>query len=263
MTDRVYPSAKPAANGTTTAAAAVSNKANGGAPTFPATKAQLYNTTRPLYRPQPPPRRRSGRSCCCRCCLWTTFTILLIILLAAIAGAVVWVLYRPHRPSFSVSSFQVSQFNITSSSQDSQLNSKFNLTVSARNPNGKIIFLYDPITVSITSDGVDIGDGSFPGFVHGKKNTTTLRTVITSAGQSLDSTAVNSLKNKKSLPLKIKLDTKVKVKIGSLKTTKVGIRVSCDGIKTALPTGKSATTATTSDAKCKVDLRIKIWKWTV
>ncbi|KAA8540288.1 hypothetical protein F0562_024149 [Nyssa sinensis] len=245
MADRIYPSAKPATNGTTIAAS--------GNSAFPATKAQSYNATRPAYRPQPRPRR--SRSCCCSCCLWITFTIILLLLLAAIAGVVLWVLYRPHRPTFSVPSVQVSQFNLTSSSQ---LTSKFNLAVTIRNPNKKLVFFYEPITVSVTADGVDVGDGSLPAFVHDTKNTTTLKTTVTSTGQSMDSTSVSvlksDLKNKNSLPLKIQFDTKVKVKIGALKTKKVPVRVICNGIKATVPTGKSPTTATTTDAKCVVSL---------
>ena len=251
MTDRVYPSAKP----TNGAAALVGN------PSFPATKAQLYNASRPAYRPQPP--RRSRRSCFCACCLWTTLTVLLLLLLAAVAGAVLWVLYRPHRPNFTLSSLQISQFNLTSSSK---LTSKFNLTIVARNPNKKLKFFYDPIGVSITASGVPLGDGSIPAFVHFTKNTTTLRTIISSTGESVDSTQISilksDLKNKKSLPLKIQLDTKVRVKIGGFKTKKVRVRVRCDGVNAAVPTGKTPSTASTANAKCKVDLRIKIWKWT-
>ncbi|KAL3511684.1 hypothetical protein ACH5RR_024401 [Cinchona calisaya] len=257
--EKVHPSFKPpAANGTTATAA------NGrGNPTFPPTKAQLYNTTRPVYRPQPPSKRRHSRSCCCSCCLWTTLFIIVLLILVVITGAVLWVLYRPHRPTFTVSSLQLSQFNITSTG----VASKFNFTLTARNPNKKIEFLYDPINVSILSDGADIGDGSFPGFEHGTKNTTTLTSVISSSGRTLDSSQISTLqsdlKNQKSLPLKIQLNTKVKVKIGGLKTKKVGIRVSCDGIKVTVPTGKTPSSATTSNVKCNVDLRIKIWKWTV
>lgn len=261
MADRVYPAAKPAAaaNGTAAPATAVNGGSN---PAFPANKAQLYNATRPTYRPVPPPRRKHRRSCCCCCCLFITFFIVTIILLAAIAGAIFWVLYRPQRPSFSVSTLQVSQFNLTST----KLASKFNLTVIARNPNKKISFFYDPINISFNSDDIDIGDGSFPAFKHDTKGTTTLKTVVSSSGKNLDDSAISTLrsgmKNKKTLPLEIKLDTKVKVKVGSLKTKKVGIRVKCDGIKITVPSGKTPTKATTSDVKCKVDLRIKIWKWT-
>ncbi|XP_055825137.1 NDR1/HIN1-like protein 13 [Solanum dulcamara] len=262
MADRVYPAAKPAAaNGT--AAPAPAAAVNGGAnQAFPANKAQLYNAARPTYRPMPPPKRKHRRSCCCCCCLFITFFIVIVILLAAIAGAIFWVLYRPQRPSFSVSTLQVSQFNLTST----KLASKFNLTVVARNPNKKISFFYDPINISFSSDDVDIGDGSLPAFMHDTKNTTMLRTVVSSSSKNLDDSAISNLKSKlkkkNTLPLEIKLDTKVKVKVGSLKTKKVGIRVKCDGIKITIPSGKTPTKATTSGVTCKVDLRIKIWKWT-
>ncbi|XWS12077.1 hypothetical protein CRYUN_Cryun37aG0059500 [Craigia yunnanensis] len=255
MTDRVYPSSKQATNGT-----APTTNAN---PSFPATKAQLYGASRPLYRPQAN-RHRYRRSCCCSCCLWTTVAILLLILLAAIAGAILYVLYSPHRPTFTVSSLKVSTLNITSASK---LITNINLNVKTKNPNKKLVYIYDPITISLfTNDDIDVGDGSFGSFEHVTKNTTLLKAAITSSNQELDDTSAGklktALKGKNGLPLKIKLDTKVKVKIGELKTPKLGIRVICDGIKATVPKGKSATTASTSNAKCKVDLRIKIWNWT-
>ncbi|KAF3450605.1 hypothetical protein FNV43_RR06694 [Rhamnella rubrinervis] len=251
MTDRVYPSAKPAVNG------AAKGAAN---PAFPATKAQLYSNTRPAYRPQPNRRRRSRL---CSCCLWLTLVILLLLVFAAIAGAILYVLYRPQRPSFSVTSLKLSTLNLTSSSR---LNSRFDIIVTARNPNKKLVYMYNPMTLSIYSDDVDIGDGVIPSFVHGKKNTTVLKTKIASTAKELDSSAASSLrkglKSKSGLPLKVRLDTKVKVKADGLKTPKVRVRVSCDGIRVTPPTGKTPATASTSNAKCKVDVRIKIWKWT-
>ncbi|KAF5466445.1 hypothetical protein F2P56_016371 [Juglans regia] len=253
MTDRVYPSSKPATNGAAPAP-------NG---TFPATKSQLYGATRPAYRPQPHHRRRHGRSCWCSCCLWLTLTFLFLILLVAIAGAIFYVVYRPHRPSFSVTSLKVSYLNVTSSST---LNSKFDLSVAAENPNKKLVYTYDPIAISILSNDIDIGEGTVPSFVHGKKNTTLLKSAITSSGRQLDSDSASTLKtdvkSKNSLSLKIELDTKVKAKMGGFNSPKIGIRVSCDGIKATVPTGKTAVTASTSNSKCEVDIRIKIWKWT-
>jgi hypothetical protein len=255
MADRVYPAAKPNTNGT------AGTGANNGA--FPATKAQLYGATRPAYRPQPHHRRRHGRSCCCSCCLWLTLLLILLIFIVAIVGAVFYVLYRPHRPSFSVTSLKLSYLNVTSSSM---LNSKFDLSITAVNPNKKLVFIYNPITISILTNDIDIGDGTVPSFVHGKKNTTLLKAAITSSGGALDSASVSTLKtdmkSKNGLPLKIKLDTKVKAKMGGFKTPNIGIRVSCDGITATLPTGKTEATASTAGAKCKVDVRVKIWKWT-
>ncbi|XP_076881211.1 NDR1/HIN1-like protein 13 [Bidens hawaiensis] len=255
MSEKIHPK-QPTGLTTTTG---ITTTAAGGNPN----KAQIYNSTRPVYRPQP---RRSRRSCCCSLCLWLTFTLLILIILAAVAGGVFYVLYRPHHPSFTVSSLQVSQFNLTASNQ---LHTKFNFTVTARNPNKKIEFDFNPVSVSIDSDRVDVGDGTIPAFVMPKKNTTRLKAVVSRSVQ-LDSNNNNDnnklksdLKNKKSIPLTIQLDTKVKVKIGSLKTKKVPIRVVCDGIRVTAPSGNATTTASTAGVKCKVDLRIKIWKWTV
>ncbi|KAL3824452.1 hypothetical protein ACJIZ3_020481 [Penstemon smallii] len=261
MADRVYPSAaKPITNGGGAPAVA-----NGGAnPAFPANKAQLYNAARPAYRPQPPPRRRHRRGCCCSCCLWTTLLILFILLLVAITGAVFYVLYRPHRPSFSVASLQLSRFNLT----DTSITSNFNFTLTARNRNKKITFYYDAIAVKFLSGDVDIGDGTFPGFTHSKNNVTTLRAVVSSSNSSpipkgADISHLRSSLRSRNLPVKIQLDTKVKAKAGKIETKKLRIRVTCDGIKISVPTGKTASVATTSNVKCKVDPRIKIIKWTV
>ncbi|KAL1345099.1 hypothetical protein HN51_018888 [Arachis hypogaea] len=255
MTDRVYPSAKPAANG---------GAAAGANPAFPATKAQLYGATRPTYRPQPLHHRRSRRSCCCRFCFWLILIVLILLLLIGIAGVVVYVLYRPHRPDFTVTSLTLSYLNLTASST---LSSKFAISVTATNPNKHISFSYDPTSVSILSGDIDVGDGTVPAFDHGKKNTTVLKTTISSSGQALQSDDAaklkSSMKSKSGLPLQVKLETKVKAVMGNLKTPKVRIRVSCEGIKATLPSGKKPATASTSNAKCNVDVRFKIWKWTV
>ncbi|XP_030526193.1 NDR1/HIN1-like protein 6 [Rhodamnia argentea] len=256
MTDRVFSSTKP------TAANGAGATANGS---FPTTKGQLYGgAARSTYRPQPEKRsHRRGR--CCRCCLWTTVAFLVLLFLIAVAAAVFYVLYRPHLPTFTVTSFKVSYINVTSSS--STVNSKFDLTVSARNPNSKLVYIYSPISVLVLGgDGdVPLGDATIPSFVHGKKNTTVLKASIGSNGKEVDSSSASSLKSglksKNGLALKIRLDTKVKVKIGGLKTPRLGIRVTCVGIRATAPA--AGTPAATGNAKCKVDTRVRIWHWTL
>ncbi|XP_057978457.1 NDR1/HIN1-like protein 10 [Malania oleifera] len=257
MADKVHPSAKPKpiqGGGGQTQNGTIS-------PSFPAPKSQLYGATRPNYHPRPEPRR-SRRSCCCRCCIWLTVFIVFLIVILAVLGLLFWLFFRPAVPTFSVSTFRTSQFNITSSSK---LAAKFNLTVNARNPNKKLVFYYDPIAISIKSKGVSVGVGAFPAFVHETKNTTVLKATISSGGQTLDDASAGSLKSdlksKNGLPLEVQLDTKVRVKVVGVKTRKVPIRVSCDGIRATVPTGKSSA-AKTSHVNCKVDFRIKIWKWT-
>ncbi|KAH0468456.1 hypothetical protein IEQ34_003489 [Dendrobium chrysotoxum] len=260
MADRVYPSAKPNPNPPQSAANGGATATNGGGgtqPSFPPTKSQLYN--RPMYRPQAPAKRRRTRRGCCRsCCCWLVLILISLIILAALAGGIFYILYRPQRPNFSVSSVQLTTLNVSASNQ---VTSKLNIAVTARNPNKKIVFVYDPISISVTSDGADFGDGSFPGFVHQKKNTTVMRTTATSSGQSVDPSVAVTLK-KSTVNLDIDLETKAGVKLGGLKTKKMKIRVHCAGIRVAVPKGKKTSSPSTPDVSCKVKLRFKIWKWT-
>ncbi|KAJ9183582.1 hypothetical protein P3X46_007415 [Hevea brasiliensis] len=269
MSDRVFPSSKPAANGTATNPNATAT-AN---PTAPSNKSHLINpTARPPYRPQPHSRRyrsRSGRSICCCCFFWSFIILLLLILLAAIAGAALYIIYRPHRPTFSIPSLRIHRLNLTTSadSSSSHLSTLLNLTIISKNPNSHLTLFYDSLTISSFSNDVFLGNGTLPAYSLSTKNETSFRNVVISGSNELDADSVNSLrsdlkKQSGGVTLKIQLDAKVKVKMGGLKTKKVGIRVTCEGIKGAVPKGKSPTAVVTTGSKCKVDLRIKIWKWT-
>ena len=105
-----------------------------------------------------------------------------------------------------------------------------------------------------------------PAFVSNSQNETTFKAVVVTTSSDLDAETVNNLrpdlKKKNGILLKVKMDTRVTVKMDELKSKKVGIRVTCDGIKGVVPKGKSPSVANVSGANCKVDLRIKIWKWT-
>ncbi|KAJ4708201.1 Late embryogenesis abundant (LEA) hydroxyproline-rich glycoprotein family [Melia azedarach] len=228
MSDRVFPASKPAANST--------------APPPPA-KPPL----RPPYRPQPHARRhhRPRRNYCCCCCFWTVLIVLILALLAAIAATALYVLYRPHRPSFSIPSLRTHRLNLTSSADSSSnhLATLFNLTVTSKNPNSHITFSYDPFVISaLSSNDVFLGNGTVPGFFSDKKNQTVFKNVVVSGSSDLDTDSVTSLKSdlkkKSGVSLKIQLDTKVKVKLGKLKSKKVGIRVTCEGIKGEVPKGQ-------------------------
>ncbi|XP_054798884.1 NDR1/HIN1-like protein 13 [Prosopis cineraria] len=256
MTDRVHPSSKPAVAG-----------ANGATSSNPApAKSQLYNPTRPMFRPsQYNRRRRSGRSGCCCCCFWSVIVLLAVVLLAAIVGAVLYVLYRPHRPQFSITNLRIARMKLaTSTDSSSHLSSLLNLTLIANNPNNHLVFSYEPFTVTAFYDSVPIGNGSIPAFTSDKNNQSSLRAVL-SDSRDLDTDSLTSLRSglKKSngFPVVIQMDTKVKLKMEWLKSKRVGIRVTCDGINGKVPAGKTPSVASVTDSVCKVDLRIKIWKF--
>lgn len=256
------PSSKPNGNGAINGA--VTTNGNPGP-----VKSQLYNPNRQVYRPQSQHNRRhrSNRNLCCCCCFWTILTALAVAFLAAIVGAALYVLYRPHRPEFSITNLRIAKMNLTTSADSpSHLTTLFNLTLIAKNPNNHLIFFYEPFTVSTFSDSVFIGNGSLPAFDSDKNNQTSLRAVL-SGSQDLDTESLTSLrsglKKKKGFPVVIQMDTKVKMKMEWLKSKKVGIRVTCEGIRGTIPAGKKPSVASVINSECKVDLRIKIWKFSI
>ncbi|XP_016484251.1 NDR1/HIN1-like protein 6 [Nicotiana tabacum] len=268
MTDRVHPSAK--SNGTTTATNPTATIAK--PPQFRPVKNQMYNPNRIPYRPTPTAyhrhnrRRCSCRRCFCLSCFWSLLIICTLLLLAAIAGASFYFLFRPKPPTFSVSSLKITQFKLITSSDDAtRLSTKLNLTLSAKNPNKKLIYNYDDISMTLQSNNVVLANGSFHGFSNGPNNVTIIHSTLSMASEVLDADSVTSLKpdlkRKHGLPLKIFLDTTVVAKMDKLKSKRVGIRVTCEGIHGVIPKGKAPTVASITNAKCKADLRMKIFKW--
>ncbi|KAE8698427.1 hypothetical protein F3Y22_tig00110597pilonHSYRG00164 [Hibiscus syriacus] len=205
MSDKIPPSkptattaATPPAKGATVGIAATKPPTtNGGTKT-----SHLYNpTSRPPYRPQPYNRRQHNRPqrnyCCCFCC-WSILVILVLVLLGAITGTVLYVLYRPQRPSFTLDSLRIHRLNLTTSahSSSSHLSTLFNLTLSSKNPNSYLSFSYDPFVVSCVSSNSDafLGHGALPAFVSDRKNDTTFKGVVVTTSSDLDVDTVNSLR---------------------------------------------------------------------
>ncbi|KAK7381757.1 hypothetical protein VNO80_00304 [Phaseolus coccineus] len=245
MTDRVHPSAKTTK------------------PTFPPTKSQLAGANRPTYRPQPP-RRRSSRGCASTLCCYLLLILLFLLLLIGGAGTVFYFLYHPQRPSFSVTSLKLSYFNLTS---PSTFKAKFDLTLSTTNPNDKILFSYDPTSVSLLYADATLATATIPSFLHHQRNTTVLEAYVTSTEEEVQTDTVTELKrstkSKSEVALKVKLETKVEAQMGVLRTPGVGITVLCDNIAVTLPDGEKPASASVENTACEVDVRFKVWKWTV
>ncbi|VVB09046.1 unnamed protein product [Arabis nemorensis] len=218
-------------------------------------------------------QRPSCRRICCCCCFWSILILLITILIASLVAIGLYVLYHPRPPSFSVPSLRIHRFNLTTAadSSASHLSSLFNLTLITKNPNSHFTYNYEPFSVSVVTDPDEIflGNGTVPAFSSGEKNLTSFRAIVVTSTEAREldvgeiSGLKSDLKRKNGLDLKIVMDTKVEIRMGKLKSKRVGIRVSCSEIKGTVPKGKAAPAmASTDKSKCKVDLRIKIWNWT-
>ncbi|KAG9157037.1 hypothetical protein Leryth_009078 [Lithospermum erythrorhizon] len=240
----------------------------------PPPKAPPHTTSRHPYRPTPAYlawlAAVAASSFCFLCICWTLLFLIFILLLSCIASTILYFLYNPKRPSFSISSLKISQFNLTTTPLDesTRLSTKLNLTLSCKNPNKKVVFFYDPISINIYSmhNEILLANGSFPEFTSIENNVTIIHTTLAMSNQVMDADSVrvlrSDLKKKSGVPIKLVVETKVKVKMDKIKVRKFDIVVTCEGIHGQMPKGKIAGTATTTKAKCKVDPKFKIWKVT-
>lgn len=250
---------------------------------------------RPIYRPQqgPAKRGRGGRSCpfsCCCCFFWTVLVILLLAFIAAVVGGAFYLLYRPHRPAFTLTVARVTKLSVSSTATAPAVTDAIDVTLTARNPNKKLVYFYDDFTVTAATaaNAVPLGDASVSGFAHEAGNITVIKATVSASALAIDPTASSDIKKSGEFPITVDLETKAGVKVGGLKTKKIGIRVHCDGIKVTAPAppppakkkklAKAAADApapaAVDDAPappapaatvarvCQVRIRVKIWKWT-
>ena len=262
---------------------------------------------RPIYRPQAPPKGRrggGGRSCrfsCCCCFFWVVLVLLLLAFVAAVTGGAFYLLYRPHRPAFTLSVARVNKLSLSNSATAPALTDSIDFTLTAKNPNKKLVYLYDDFTVTsaTAANGVPLGEASVPGFAHEAGNITVIKATVSASALGVDPAGASSdIKKSGNFAITLDLETKAGVRVGGLKTKKIGIQVHCDGIKVAAPAptpapakkkGVKLTVAkapapaavveapapaaavddaiappavTTVARVCQVRIRVKIWKWT-
>jgi hypothetical protein len=183
-----------------------------------------HRRTIPVMHSRPPKRR----SCCCKCFCWTISLLLLLVIIIGIAVGILFLVFRPKLPNFSVDKLQITQFNISS---DDSLYSTFDVTVTATNPNKKIGIYYEGGSqISGWYTDTQLCEGALPKFYQGHRNTTVLILALT--GQTQNATnLVNELNQQKqetgNIPLSLKVNQPVRIKLGKLKLFKIKFRVRC------------------------------------
>jgi hypothetical protein len=220
-------------NGKPTPQPAAAGNGSGGPP-------KMYQ--RPIYRPQQgAAKRRRGRSCpfsCCCCFFWAVLVILLLAFIAAVVGGAFYLLYRPHRPAFTLSVARVTKLSLSSSATAPTLTDAVDFTLTAKNPNKKLVFFYDDFTVTAATaaNAVPLGEATVPGFAHEAGSISVVNGTVSASALTVDPAAASSdIKKSGSFPITLDLETKAGVKVGGLKTKKIGIQVHCDGVKVTAP----------------------------
>lgn len=194
-----------------------------------------------VYRVPPPDnarrydqytRRKQHRNRCCCCFCWFIGLIFILIVLLGITAGVLYLVYRPEAPKYSIENIAVGGFNLTSPSATAAISPEFNVTVKANNPNDKIgIYYLKDSSAEIFYNNARLSNGAWPAFYQPSNNVTVFGTVLKGNGiklRSEDRRALVEAQTKRKVPLTVRIRAPVKIKVGSVKTWKITVKVNCD-----------------------------------
>ncbi|CAJ1971181.1 unnamed protein product [Sphenostylis stenocarpa] len=176
-------------------------------------------------------QRRHRRSRCCCCCCWLIGIIFIFVVLLGIAAGIFYLVFRPEAPKYSIENIAVRGINLTSSSA-AAISPEFNVTVKADNPNDKIgIYYLKDSSAEVFYNDARLCNGVLPAFYQPSNNVTAFGTVLKGNEIELRSEDRRSLveaQTKLKVPLTVRIRVPVKIKVGSVKTWKITVKVDCD-----------------------------------
>lgn len=188
----------------------------------PAHNTQYQPTIHSLARPP-----TSNRNCCCRliCCIFSLILTLLITI--AILGAIFYFVYKPKAPNFSINWLRITDLRLN---LDLSLYAKFDVRITTHNPNKKIGIYYEKGgKTSVWYTKTELCRGSLLAFYQGALNTTQLE--LSLEGQNeYGNTLMSALQQQQqtgNVPLDLKVDQPVAIRVGSVKLGKVRFLVKC------------------------------------
>ncbi|OMO67643.1 Late embryogenesis abundant protein, LEA-14 [Corchorus olitorius] len=188
--------------------------------------------TIPVIHTRPPKKR----SCCCKCICWTISLILLLLMALGATVGFLYLAFRPKLPKYSIDSLRISDLRLNF---DMTLYAKFDVKITANNPNKKIGIYYEKGgRLSVWYTNSKLCEGSLPKFYQGHQNITKLDVSLTGQTESASTlmTALQEQQQTGQIPLNLKVDAPVAIKLGKLKMRKVGILGECKLIVDSLST---------------------------
>ncbi|KAK2993316.1 hypothetical protein RJ640_006804 [Escallonia rubra] len=175
--------------------------------------------------------QKNPRRACC------TFLVVFLAL-AGITALIVWLVYRPHKPSFTVVAFAVYGINTSS---PPFVSATMQFTVVARNPNHRVFILYDHLSTFVSYRNQAITPPvMLPPFFHERKSTVAISPVIGGAAVPVSVEVANGLALDEVygvVGLRLVLMGKLRWKAGAIWSGHYGLYVRCEllvGLKKGL-----------------------------
>ncbi|XP_021288322.1 NDR1/HIN1-like protein 6 [Herrania umbratica] len=210
-----------------------------------------FQRTLPAMHPKPPKKR----SCFCRCLCWTLSLFLLLIVILGIIVGILFLVFQPKLPKYSIDRLQITQFDL--SSVDSSLSATFDVSITARNPNKRIGIYYEGGSrINVWYTETKLCEGSMPKFYQGHRNTTVLLLPLSGQiqnGTGLLTTLQEQQQQTGNIPLRLRVKQPVRVKLGKLKLMKLKFSVRCGLVVDALSANNAIRIQSSS---CKFRLRL-------
>lgn len=183
------------------------------------------------------------------CVLSSSFSTVLSIFL------LVWFILRPAKPQFYVKDVGVYQLSL---SPPRLLNSTVGFTLVSRNPNDRVGVYYDRLRAYASyKDQRITADSAFPPFYQGHQDTNLLSASLSGAGVPVAASFGYELGRDQTtgkLPLRLRLEGRVRWKVGSWVSGQYRIMVDCIAIVGFVPGDMSSTLSTNQGAECSTSL---------
>ena len=218
-----------------------------------------------IYRIPPPEnsrryedlsRRKPNRSACRRCCCYSLAALLVLVTLAAALVGIFFLVFRPHKPMFSVSEVSVAGINLTSST--SLISPLIKIKVRSENVNEKLGLIYGGGSAAeIFYDGAKLGDGEFTAFDQPAENVTVTVTTLRGSRIRLTSSTVEDLKEsekKGKVPFDLRIKAPFKFKVSAVTMWTMAVTVDCK-----VTVDKLSSSATVMTENCVTEDIILLW----
>ncbi|KAK6285871.1 hypothetical protein POUND7_012050 [Theobroma cacao] len=200
--------------------------------------------------PKSNPSRYSQGGAARFCCL----CIFIFLLLAGATALTVWLVYRPHKPRFTVVSAAIYELNATS---QPFISTSMQFTIVTRNPNRRVSIFYEKLQAYVSYRNQQITPPvDLPPLYHETKSTVALSPVLGSETVPASAEVVNGLMLDEAygvVALRVVLLGKLRWKAGAIRTLKYGVYVKCD-VWVGLKKGVVGQVPLLGAPPCKVDI---------
>lgn len=168
-----------------------------------------------------------NRSCCCKCVCWTISLIVLLLIAIAATAGILYLVFKPKLPDYSIDNLRISDLRLNF---DMTLYAKFDVKITANNPNKKIgIYYKKGGKLSVWYTKTKLCEGPLPVFYQGHQNKTVLNVALTGQSQYGNTlmTALQEQQQTGRIPLDLKVHAPVAIRLGKLKLRKVKVLGGC------------------------------------